>query len=507
MPQVDARSRERISARHAARSFVHRRQRDVPAAILAAPSSGAPFDRFGGDVEPTHGNSSGSEAELPMSQAYVERVVNLVDPSRNVFFNGTHENAVARLMEGDGSGVASIEGQFAIVGWAGKTVRMARTIGRPVRYFLAKRAEGPCLIMAERMDEIAAQLRLEGLEGQFHPSYTRMAPAHYVTELTLLGCPDPNPEYRRFFAPARNRWAADIDQIGARYIGQVATELDRWLNVVERDAPIGLMFSGGIDSGALLVLLEHVLTKRGESPARLKAFTLAVDGDGDDVRQARDFLRRIGRDFYLEEINVPRSQLNSREAVRVIEDYKRLDVEAATMGLALCRGIRQRYPDWRHLVDGDGGDENLKDYPIEENPELTIRSVLNNSMLYHEGWGVDKVKHSLTYSGGQSRGHVRTWAPAVACGFLGFSPYALPSVIAVSEGIPFIELTDWSHAKLYELKGQIVRSGVRQLTGVDLPVYEKRRFQRGAASAESFAALFPNHDRDYRQALIEAFMG
>ena len=42
------------------------------------------------------------------------------------------------------------------------------------------------------------------------------------------------------------------------------------------------------------------------------------------------------------------------------------------------------------LIDGDGGDENLKDYPIEENPELTIKSVLHNQMLYHEGWGVGK---------------------------------------------------------------------------------------------------------------------
>jgi len=35
----------------------------------------------------------------------------------------------------------------------------------------------------------------------------------------------------------------------------------------------------------------------------------------------------------------------------------------------------------------------LKDYPIEENPELTIRSVVNNLMLYQEGWGVGRIKH------------------------------------------------------------------------------------------------------------------
>ena len=107
---------------------------------------------------------------------------------------------------------------------------------------------------------------------------------------------------------------------------------------------------------------------------------------------------------------------------RVIEDYKPLDVECASVGLQLCRGIRARYPEWRHLADGDGGDENLKDYPIEENPELTIRSVVDNLMLYQEGWGVGRIKHSLTYSGGLSRSYVRTYAPARRYGFDGFSP-------------------------------------------------------------------------------------
>jgi len=49
--------------------------------------------------------------------------------------------------------------------------------------------------------------------------------------------------------------------------------------------------------------------------------------------------------------------------------------------------------EWRYLADGDGGDENLKDYPIEEeSAELTNRSVINNTMLYQEVAGVDKIK-------------------------------------------------------------------------------------------------------------------
>src|SRR6185437_4531674 len=164
-----------------------------------------------------------------------------------------------------------------------------------------------------------------------------------------------------------------------------------------------------------------------------------------DVEQARQFLEKLGLSLFLEEIDEQADDLDVRETLRVLEDYKPLDVECASMGLRLCRGIRERYPEWRHLADGDGGDENLKDYPIEENAELTIRSVINNPMLYQEGWGVESIKHSLTYSGGYSRSCVRSYACARSYGVSGFSPYTRPSVIAVAEAIPFAELTKGSH--------------------------------------------------------------
>ena len=240
------------------------------------------------------------------------------------------------------------------------------------------------------------------------------------------------------------------------------------------------------------------------SPARLKAFTLSVEG-GSDVEQAHAFLDQLGLSMFLEVIEVEREAVDFREAIRVIEDYKPLDVQAATMALTLCRGIRARYPDWTYLVDGDGGDENLKDYPIEENPELTIRSVLNNLMLYQEGWGVDAIKHSLTYSGGQSRGAVRSTAPARYFGFEAFSPYALPNVIEVAEGIPFVELTDWDVETLYALKGEVVRRGIQAITGLEMPVFEKQRFQRGAVDEDDFDALFPEDEMTYRQAFREIY--
>lgn len=451
-----------------------------------------------------------------MHAAYVGRLVDLLDPGANQILNMPLDEASERVGSGEPESVREIDGQFALIHKRGTVIRMARSIGRPMRYFLAKRAEGPCLVVAERIDEIHAFLRGEGLAGQFHPSYTRMVPAHYVVELALIGCPDPSPKNVRFLTPQPNRLGTDLDEIGQAYIGALASEIGRWLDHIDVGwavptttpaarwaqptlQPIGVLFSGGIDSGAVLLVLYHTLLARGESPARLKAFTLSVDGGGQDLAQAKRFLSETNLAFLLEPIEVASHQLDYREAIAVTEDYKPLDVQSATMALALVRGIRERYPDWRHLVDGDGGDENLKDYPIEDNPELTIRSVLNNRLLYHEGWGIDAVKHSLTYSGGQSRGHVRTYAPARKLGFAGFSPFALPNVIEVAEGIPFVELTDWSHERLYSLKGEIVRRGVEAVTGIAMPVFEKRRFQRGAVAEGGFASLFPAEENVYRQ--------
>ena len=191
--------------------------------------------------------------------------------------------------------------------------------------------------------------------------------------------------------------------------------------------------------------------------------------------------------------------LDVSETLRVVEDYKPLDIESASMALALCRGIRARYPQWRHLIDGDGGDENLKDYPLEENAELTIRSVVSNAMLYQEGWGVGKIKHSLTYSGGLSRSYTRSYAPAKHFGFEGFSPFTRPDVIEVAEAIPFVELTGMSLERLYALKGEIVSPGVKAITGLEMPVFPKRRFQHGALPVEALRRRVPHHEQNLRR--------
>jgi asparagine synthase (glutamine-hydrolysing) len=228
------------------------------------------------------------------------------------------------------------------------------------------------------------------------------------------------------------------------------------------------------------------MRKLGMSPARLKAFTLDL-GNGPDVQQARAFLDAAGLGLFLEPIEADPATLDVAETIRIVEDYKPLDIESATMALALCRGIRARYPDWKYLLDGDGGDENLKDYPIEENPELTIRSVINNPMLYQEG------------------SYARTYAPAHHFGFTGFSPYTRPTVIAVAEAIPFIEITDYSVGRLYELKGEIVAHGIEALTGLQMPVFPKRRFQHGAIPVEALRQHTLAREADYRRQFLSLY--
>ena len=435
---------------------------------------------------------------------YVERVVDLTDPGTNQIYNFSMEEARERLRDQPAESMLQVAGSFALVAQSGKTVRMARSLDRPMRYFLAKRSEGPMLIVASRIDTIYEWLNEEGLGAQFHPSYTRMVPAHHVVELQLIGCPDPDPVYTRFFTPEIGTLPSDLDRIGELYIGALAGEISQWLNRVPELEPVGVCFSGGIDSGSVFLTAYQVMRQRGMRLGRLKAFVLDL-GKGPDAAQARAFLEQLGLGLFLETIETDARTIEVNETIRIVEDYKPLDIQSATMALALCRGIRDRYPDWKYLLDGDGGDENLKDYPIEENPELTIRSVIHNQMLYQEGWGVGKIKHSLTYSGGLSRSYTRTYAPAHHYGFSGFSPFTRPNVVAVAEAIPFIDLTEYSVDRLYELKGEIVSRGIARLTSVKMPVFNKRRFQHGALPVEALRSSMPMREAEYRKQFLSLY--
>jgi asparagine synthase (glutamine-hydrolysing) len=337
---------------------------------------------------------------------------------------------------------------------------------------------GPFLVVSDRMDRMFDWCQQERIGWQFDPYYTRMVPAHYLIEIDQVGCPDPSPRYRRFFNPPIATGPADLDEAGAAYVRAAYEALRVWIAGVPAGEPIALAFSGGVDSTAVFLLARQVLRDLGRHPDDLRAFSLDFGG-GADAAQARATLRALGCEHQWESIVAAPAAVDLEAAIRVIEDYHPLDVECAASSLVLLRGIRERYPSLRYLLDGDGGDENLKSYPLEDS-DLTLSSILRNPLLYQEGWGVDAIKHSLVHSGGLSRGYVRTYAPAAVAGFDAFSPFTVRSAIAAAAAIPFEQVLGGSVERLYTLKAEVVRAGVKAFTGIDMPVNPKRRFQDGA---------------------------
>jgi asparagine synthase (glutamine-hydrolysing) len=409
----------------------------------------------------------------------VDRLIDLAGVRVAGLTGGSAVDIDGALQCSDAGRLAATDGHFAATARDGRTVRLARTIGIPLRYFVAKMYHGPFLVVATRMDEIFLWCREQRIAWQFDPAYTRMVPAHYLVELDQVGCPDPAPRYQRFFEPAIAQGSVDLDEAGTRYVRAAYDAVERWMARVPADQMVGVAFSGGVDSMATLLMARHAARTLGRHPSRVRAFTLDLGG-GADAAQAERAVRDLGIEGDWERVFVSPDEYDLEGAIRLIEDYHPLDVECAATATCLLRAVRERYPSLTYVLDGDGGDENLKSYPLEDS-DLTLSSVLRNPLLYQEGWGIDAIKHSLAYSGGLSRSYVRTYAPAAAFGFDAYSPFTVRSVIAEALAIPFEQVVDGREERLSTLKQGVVRSGIAALTGIDMPINEKRRFQDGAA--------------------------
>jgi asparagine synthase (glutamine-hydrolysing) len=98
----------------------------------------------------------------PMPHEQIARVLDLVPPESQSILNLSLEEAGARLLSDTPETVLEIEGSFALVAQDGERVRMARSLDRPLRYFLAKQADGPMLVVADRIDAIREALEREG---------------------------------------------------------------------------------------------------------------------------------------------------------------------------------------------------------------------------------------------------------------------------------------------------------------------------------------------------------
>src|SRR5688500_10113554 len=149
----------------------------------------------------------------------IDRTVDLVGAQTSGLTGATDRDVVAAIRRCDTAALGATDGHFAAIARDGRTVRLARTIGLPLRYFVAKMYHGPWLVVSDRMDRIFDWCEAQRIGWQFDPAYTRMVPAHYIVEIDQVGCPDPAPRYHRFFEPAVGAGPADVTAAGAAYIG------------------------------------------------------------------------------------------------------------------------------------------------------------------------------------------------------------------------------------------------------------------------------------------------
>ena len=130
--------------------------------------------------------------------------------------------------------------------------------------------------------------------------------------------------------------------------------------------------------------------------------------------------------------------------------------------------------------------------------QRVLREIAGHSNSDSAGMSVESKYTAILTFGNACRGQTHF-------GFRGFSPFTQPSVVAVAEGIPFIALTNYDVERLYQLKGDIVSRGVKAVTGFDMPVFSKRRFQHGAVSKDTLRSKLPFREAEYRQKFLSLY--
>ena len=202
---------------------------------------------------------------LPYPTAPIARVVNLIPDEDQRLLGLTAEEARRLLFAADPAAALGIGGSFALVVQDGERVRLARSLDRPLRYFLAKQAAGPVLVVADRIDAISGFLEEMGAADQFHPTYTRMVPAHHVTEIAARRLPRPQshlPPLLRSAAEASCRRTST--RSASPTSSALYAEIRLWLAARPRAAH-GRPLLGRRRQRRVLLALYHELLRPGES--------------------------------------------------------------------------------------------------------------------------------------------------------------------------------------------------------------------------------------------------
>jgi asparagine synthase (glutamine-hydrolysing) len=199
-----------------------------------------------------------------MVSKHVHRVIDLVDPASQGLIGIDAGAARSLLLERPAEAALGIRGSFALV--AAKRAApgsswLAASIARCASFSPRNRGAD-----ARRRRAHRRHPRLSGRGGyghQFHPSYTRMVPAHHVTTLRARRLPDPQPAHARFFAPTMGRCPPTSTSSASATSARSSTR-ERWLARRPRGADRRARSRAARQHRALLAL-HHALLASGRA--------------------------------------------------------------------------------------------------------------------------------------------------------------------------------------------------------------------------------------------------
>ena len=395
-------------------------------------------------------------------------------------------------------------------------LKLARSLVIPMRYVVLEGEKDTHVIVSDRLDKIIEKVKsLDDLRNtEFHYTYPKMVPANTVVKVAFdLG--EGEAKYRnakavRYIEPIPQ--PADIRAIGEAYGDAVFRAIRGFMSQVPQGEEIGIGLSGGADSGLVYMLANKALQELGRDPQALRAFTLKIGEGGKDVAQARRLVELLQDKGFetrqqWEVLAISPDALPTLEqAVSMMEDYKTThDLQDVMVSMAFKKALRERYPNLRFMLDGQGGDELCQDYNVEETG-VTLQEVLANPHLYVEGRIHLPGRVSEMFSGGLSRRVTRDYAPSAAYGFQGFSPICSMEVNRVAYGTPKPELSGGIEAGLYDLKIAFADAAAESVMGFSYSFPQKNRFQVGASDATTFSSKLATIDEGEARMLFNERM-
>ena len=223
------------------------------------------------------------------------------------------------MLSGDPGAVRAIDGSFALVASGGHHGADGALDGSPAAVLPGQAAGGSGAVRRRSHRHAASGARRRrprrAVSSQLHPHgagpLRRRSGARRVSRIRIRST-------RGSSRRSASRCPAISTRSAAGTSARWPTRSTKWLTRIDdgdsHAAPIGVAFSGGVDSGSVFLVTYHTMLRLGMSPTRLKAFVLnIVDGAGRESGGRRP-RRRAGARLSLEPRPVAVSRGDRRHA-------------------------------------------------------------------------------------------------------------------------------------------------------------------------------------------------